>query len=735
MKKIALFLFCCYSCLNVSAQLNCNVNYFTGNTAYSFAETSGAFWVSTECKIVKIDKTTQQRTYYKPENTLQECCLNHYTLKSDKATDDLWGYYSAYPNYGRLVKYNSGIWTTVDSTHSFDQFIGPDNNSILWFILADSLVSFNGSSFTYTHLSNVTNNIACIDSAGKICIPDSLGVYKYDGTTLTLDSTSNSHLPINHLIFTKYDSLDNAIWVCGVKNINPLSIPPNDTFYISEFKNNNWTNYLLDSISGMHISDMYHDTSGVWFTTYDGYLLRIKNNAVTDFNSVNSNIPVAGPYNPIPISLNFITKAFNGNIYVGSTGQSMYKLDFSTWQKEVLSNSDFMGSVNTCICADKKNNLWIGSSHPGIFSTYGVYQSLYKFDGSNWQQQTGAAWEPAYTDRCTTYTGNLVYFGSNYHLFSYDTNSQFNNIDNFISAQPTYFTGVFSADQNDGLYSYFGGYYVNSHINSYSLSAWGLHTAQQLAIGTNNDIWLLGNDTVCHVSSGTSTIYAINLPFGPYSTELKVDKLNRIWFIGADDVYLFDGNTARKYNFYHNTYVDNASRIYADSSNNIYVGTGPYGGPGEGLFMFNGAGWTHYSTSNTNLLDNTITSIAGDRLGNVWVGSTKGITQFHPCGGDTITVDTTVYLPISVTVLKTDDLKTTSLKFYPNPANSFIFLNLDPNNKMEQISITDLSGKVLLNWHYIKNNRLDVSSLKDGLYIIQVITNDGVLTNKLMIAH
>jgi len=64
---------------------------------------------------------------------------------------------------------------------------------------------------------------------------------------------------------------------------------------------------------------------------------------------------------------------------------------------------------------------------------------------------------------------------------------------------------------------------------------------------------------------------------------------------------------------------------------------------------------------------------------------------------------------------------------YPNPANNTLhFRGLSELNK---ISIFDLTGKLCL-VKQISNNQLDISSLKHGLYIIQIETSKGIETNK-----
>ena len=55
-----------------------------------------------------------------------------------------------------------------------------------------------------------------------------------------------------------------------------------------------------------------------------------------------------------------------------------------------------------------------------------------------------------------------------------------------------------------------------------------------------------------------------------------------------------------------------------------------------------------------------------------------------------------------------------AMNVYPNPANDFIFINL---NESSEISIFDLLGNEVL--HTITNGKVDVSSLKNGIYFLK----------------
>ena len=71
---------------------------------------------------------------------------------------------------------------------------------------------------------------------------------------------------------------------------------------------------------------------------------------------------------------------------------------------------------------------------------------------------------------------------------------------------------------------------------------------------------------------------------------------------------------------------------------------------------------------------------------------------------------------------------------YPNPAKSFVSLQVDKLVGSGQIIVTDLYGKqVKIQALSMGNNSVDVSSLSKGFYLVSVITSEGKTTRKLIV--
>ncbi|MEN8119843.1 MAG: C10 family peptidase [Bacteroidota bacterium] len=80
-----------------------------------------------------------------------------------------------------------------------------------------------------------------------------------------------------------------------------------------------------------------------------------------------------------------------------------------------------------------------------------------------------------------------------------------------------------------------------------------------------------------------------------------------------------------------------------------------------------------------------------------------------------------------------------SLEIYPNPASDYLFLNLERNQGATvQIKLFDINGKVakIKNLETIDGNqvlKMDISTLKQGIYILQLITPDKSFKKKIII--
>jgi len=71
------------------------------------------------------------------------------------------------------------------------------------------------------------------------------------------------------------------------------------------------------------------------------------------------------------------------------------------------------------------------------------------------------------------------------------------------------------------------------------------------------------------------------------------------------------------------------------------------------------------------------------------------------------------------------------INIYPNPFNYFIIVEADNLNNASSIVITSLNGKIIRNVKLIAvSQRIDLFDIKEGVYIIEIVTQDQKEVNR-----
>jgi len=78
--------------------------------------------------------------------------------------------------------------------------------------------------------------------------------------------------------------------------------------------------------------------------------------------------------------------------------------------------------------------------------------------------------------------------------------------------------------------------------------------------------------------------------------------------------------------------------------------------------------------------------------------------------------------------------KAIEFSLYPNPAKDFI--NIESPKTISSVAVMDITGKVVINVNNLKNNRINISDLLPGVYMVSVKdNNDNVSTQRLIISE
>ncbi|MEO8150979.1 MAG: SBBP repeat-containing protein [Bacteroidia bacterium] len=99
-----------------------------------------------------------------------------------------------------------------------------------------------------------------------------------------------------------------------------------------------------------------------------------------------------------------------------------------------------------------------------------------------------------------------------------------------------------------------------------------------------------------------------------------------------------------------------------------------------------------------------------------------------------ITLNVVMQLPTGIAELNATD---NGVTIYPNPANEYITIGLPGNNKKYQITITDITGKIIYTSSSIPNQKTTISTkdFPQGVYAVSVQTADFIETRKVIVVR
>ncbi|WP_298495498.1 T9SS type A sorting domain-containing protein [uncultured Algibacter sp.] len=87
---------------------------------------------------------------------------------------------------------------------------------------------------------------------------------------------------------------------------------------------------------------------------------------------------------------------------------------------------------------------------------------------------------------------------------------------------------------------------------------------------------------------------------------------------------------------------------------------------------------------------------------------------------------------VNTTVLSTKDVLASKLNIYPNPAQDFIQIE-SKDVKISSVQMYSLIGQEVVSSKSLVNNRLDISNLSRGIYLLKVNSDNGSLTKKIVV--
>lgn len=106
----------------------------------------------------------------------------------------------------------------------------------------------------------------------------------------------------------------------------------------------------------------------------------------------------------------------------------------------------------------------------------------------------------------------------------------------------------------------------------------------------------------------------------------------------------------------------------------------------------------------------------------------------QPIEGTKLIIDDLVFIDAPLSTNKIAKL-TNNILVYPNPANTEMFVQLnDMNQQRALINMVNLNGQLVVSTElFNKTNKLDISTLPNGIYLVEVITDSGVSKHKVLV--
>lgn len=282
---------------------------------------------------------------------------------------------------------------------------------------------------------------------------------------------------------------------------------------------------------------------------------------------------------------------------------------------------------------------------------------------------------PDFQDRTSE---NVVYFDN----ISFGTNDGSEPDEGPMTAAPT------PTEDEEDVYSLFSNTYINQPVDTW-LTPWSNGQLEDLQI------------------EGVDTKRYFNVDFvGVETTNPQID--------------------ATEYDFFHVDVWSNNAELFRVKLVNFEPGTTDFEGEGEIAFDLANSEWVSLQIPLNDFADADLVTDSGNLLNNRDAIS-QIIFSGNPIGNLEVYIDNVYFSKES---MSSEEFETeVGFSMYPNPAKDL--LTFESKLQIDEVSIFDMSGRQVKNSKNL-NSPLDISNLKDGVYMVSTKIGDHMVVKKLI---
>ena len=608
------------------------INYSTATTVNDIAFEGDTVWICTDGGIVMINQKSGKTEFYDMSNTdllankIMSVAIDSFNNKWFGTSNDLGLQKSKKEYVGSFIEFDNLNWTNYtfpdSGFYSFSSLIVDDSNHVwmegstgheggLYKFDGESLILYDSetSGISYKNIYTIQK-----DSLEDLWLGTRRGLVNFDGINWTLFDTSNSILPYERVTCLAIDD-DNTLWI-GSESDNRLIKYDGSNWFeylcpcemifsiVLDDSNNKWigTDNGLLKFDGMNwvVYDSTYDqilNNEVYLVEvdeYDNKWLFVDNAGLIKFGKgglTNYNISKTGiPSNYIDV----IAIDNSNNSWLGIKYGPLVKYDGTSWTTFDLfeDDSDIWWYRITDIAVDSENNIWIGSENKGL--AFYDHQSFRYYDTSNSNIIEGDIWDIEIDHE------DILWIVTPYGLCSFDGDVW----ETFTDNDSITFSNIMSVTVDKYGNKWMGG---EGFIVKYNGRSWivynfpysqDISTAvfDEIAVIDTNNIWFsLRNFPILGKFDGINWMFFDTLSLEPII-------INDILIDGDDNVWI-----GVWYPFPY-TIIRGGFKNY-----------NPFG-----LLYYKDDNWNYFSTDNSGLPTNDVTSLAIDQNSNIWIGTNGG---------------------------------------------------------------------------------------------------------------